>query len=293
MRILDDYITKSVARIFVATILVFSFLYILIDLATHLDDFLANKVSYQVILNYYASFFPIIFVQTSPIACLLATLFTYSTLNNNNEILALRASGLDFWKITRPAIIFGLMTTSLVFMVNERFVPQSFSMSQEIRTDKLEANAKSKAGKPQPIKYLFFYGTQNRLFFIDEYDPSTKVMNGVNIIGQDERQRMTEKITALKGEWTGSAWKFTSCQILKYNPLDQTIAGDVQVFREKILDIQETPADLLKQRMSVSSMNIKQLRPTSSASSLPAPSRPSTVSRWTCTRRSPTPLPVL
>ncbi len=260
MRILDNYISKSIVQIFLSTILIFCFLYILIDLATHLEDFISNKVPAQVIAGYYASFFPVIFVQTAPIACLLATLFTYSTLNNNNEIIALRASGLNFWKITRPAIIFGLMAAALVFLINEKFVPQSLSMSQEIRQDQIELASDKNKSAAQPIKYLFFYGLNNRLFFIDQYQPSTKTLEGITIIGQDELQRMTEKIVAEKGDWTGQNWKFTNCQISRYDPVDQSSTGEVQFYKEKTLDIRENPADLLKQRNSVSTMNIRELR---------------------------------
>jgi lipopolysaccharide export system permease protein len=259
MRILDNYTVKSITKIFLASIFLFLFLYILIDLAAHLDDFFENKVPLSIIASYYGSFLPYIFVRTSPIACLLATLFTYSTLNNNNEIIALRASGLNFWQITRPAIIFGLMATSLVFLVNEQFVPQTFSMSQDIKQEKIEVRT-DKPGKAQPIKYLFFYGQGNRLFFIDRYEPSEKLMSGITVISQDERQRMTEKITALKAQWTTAGWKFMTCQIAKYNPLDQTLNGDVQFFKEKVLDVAETPSDLLRQKTDVASMNIRQLK---------------------------------
>ncbi|MEI6437965.1 MAG: LptF/LptG family permease [Candidatus Omnitrophota bacterium] len=260
MRILDNYIARSIVQIFISTILIFCFLYILIDLATHLDDFIANKVPSQIITGYYFSFFPIIFVQTSPIACLLATLFTYSTLNNNNEIIALRASGLDFWKITRPALIFGLIMAALVFLVNEKFVPQSLSMSQEIREEKIELDANQRKELDKPIKLLFFYGLNNRLYFIDQYRPATKTIEGITIIGQDSLQRMTEKMVAEKGEWTGSTWKFTNCQVSKYNPEDQASTGDIQFYKEKQLDLRESPADLLKQRNSISSMNIRELK---------------------------------
>ncbi|MBF0595371.1 MAG: LptF/LptG family permease [Candidatus Omnitrophica bacterium] len=259
MRILDNYISRSIVTIFISAILIFCFLYILIDLATHLEDFIASKVAWQIVASYYGSFFPVIFVQTAPIACLLAALFTYSNLNNSNEIIALRASGLNFWNITRPAIIFGIMAAALVFLVNEKFVPQSLSMSQEIKKDKIESATDQRKALSQPIKFLFFYGINNRLFFIDKYMPATKTMEGITIIGQDDHQRMTEKIVALKGDWTGSAWKFASCQIAKYDPTDQSISGDVQFFKEKTLDIRETPEDLLKQRNSVSTMNIREL----------------------------------
>lgn len=260
MRILDNYITKSIVQIFISTILVFCFLYVLIDLATHLDDFISNKVPWQVVAGYYGSFFPIIFVQTSPIACLLATLFTYSTLNNNNEIIALRASGLDFWKMTRPAIAFGIMCAALVFLVNEKFVPQSFSLSQEIKESRIKPSPEKQKAKTQPVKYLFFYGLSNRLFFIDKYDPNTKTLEGITIIGQDEQQRMNEKIVAMEGVWNGTAWKFTNCQITKYDPASASTSGEVQFFKEKTLDVKESPEDMLKQRNNVSAMNIKELK---------------------------------
>ncbi len=263
MRILDRYILKSIASTFLGTILLFTFLYILIDAATHLDDFIANKVPYPVIFYYYASFFPVIFVQTSPIACLLSVLFTYSGLNNNNEIIALRASGLNYQKITRPAIMFGLIVTALVFLVNERFAPQAATIAEDIRKDKIEISAgerAQRANKPQPIKYLFFYGMNNKLFFIDEYDPASKTLSGVTIIGQDSQQRMTDKVTAFKGLWTGQGWKFLNCQVSNYNPEEPTLNEEIQFFKEKTIDLGESPEDLLKQKMNVSSMNIRQLK---------------------------------
>ncbi len=261
MRVLDNYILRSIVQIFISAILIFTFLYILIDAGTHLDDFLSNKVPALTVLQYYFNFLPVIFVQTSPIACLLAVLFTYSTLNNNNEIIALRASGLDFWKITKPAIIFGLIASALVFLVNEKFAPQATSLAQEIKTEKIKTNAGGSGKRMlQPIKNLFFYGMDNRLFFIDEFDPGTKIVRNLTIISQDSLQRMTEKLVAQKGEWTGTAWKLTNCQLTRYNPIDQSLDGDAPFYKEKIMSINERPEDFLKQRSSLSNMNIKELK---------------------------------
>jgi lipopolysaccharide export system permease protein len=261
MRILDNYIIRSIVRIFMSAILIFTFLYVLIDATSHLDDFFTNKIPTIIIGQYYLAFLPIIFVQTSPIACLLAVLFTYSTLNNNNEIIALRASGLNFWKITRPAIIFGLIITAFVFMVNEKFAPQSAALTQTLRDDKIELNADQRnTKKSQPIQHLFFYGLDNKLFFVDQFEPLTKTFQGLTIIKQDEKQRMIEKVVARRGEWTGSAWKLSTCQITQYDPIDQSLVGDAPLYQEKILNIKETPGDFVKQSQQVSGMNIRQLR---------------------------------
>lgn len=258
MRILDHYILHSIIKVFISTILVFMLLYILIDAGTNLDDFFSNKVPFLVILQYYLNFLPVIFVQTSPIACLLASLFTYSGLNNYNEIIVLRASGLNFWKITRPAIVFSIVVGALIFLVNEKFVPQATSMTQELKSEKIKPSQNKKVNQnPHIIKNLFFYGRNNRLFFVDEFNPKQNSFRNLTIIAQDQEQRMTEKIIALKGEWTGSAWKLQNCQITKYNPLDQSLEGDAPFFKETILNLGETPKDFLKQQ---SHMNIKELR---------------------------------
>ncbi|MBF0504050.1 MAG: LptF/LptG family permease [Candidatus Omnitrophica bacterium] len=259
MRIIDRYILKSILTIFAGTVFTFAFLFILIDMFGNLQDFIAKNVSLGVIVQYYVSFLPTITVQTSTMACLIAVLFTYSNLNAHNEIIAIRASGMNFWQITRPALVFAIFVCALVFLVNEKFVPQSSMMNQEIRDTQIKV-VPSQKGRGKPIIHnLTFYGLKNRLFFIDLFDPNTNELTGVTIIGHDHQQNLVEKITALKGKWTGIAWKFFNCQITSYKPLLPNISGDMKISSEKLMDIRETPQDFLKQRMDVSSMNLRAL----------------------------------
>jgi len=212
-----------------------------------------------VIVQYYLSFLPVVIVQTSTMACLISTLFTYSQLNTHNEIVAIRASGLNFWQITKPALMFGLFVSAFVFLVNERFVPQSSSAAQEIRDTQIKVViAERGKGKPM-IKNLSFYGLKNRLFFVDNFDPNTNELDGITVIGHDNKQNLIEKIVALKGVWTGIAWKFYNCQITSYNTAQPNVTGDVKIYQEKLMDIRETPRDFLRQRLDVSAMNLKQL----------------------------------
>jgi len=64
-------------------------------------------------------------------------------------------------------------------------------------------------------------------------DPTTGqwTFYGHEVIGA----RMTEKIVGIKGEWLGSSWKLTNCQVSKYDPEDQSISGDVQFYKDKTL----------------------------------------------------------
>jgi lipopolysaccharide export LptBFGC system permease protein LptF len=53
MRILDRYILASIIRVFVLTLLIFAFLYILIDTTTNLDDLIERKVPIFLMIVYY------------------------------------------------------------------------------------------------------------------------------------------------------------------------------------------------------------------------------------------------
>ena len=240
------------------TVLLFCFLYVLIDITSTLDEIIDREVPFQVLVEYYISFFPIILTQMSSIACLLAIVFTFSSLNTHNEIIVMRSSGLNFWKITKPAIIFGILISVCVFWINEKYVPKANINLQQIRNNHMILKS-DRERKKRDIRNLTFYGLQNRLFFIDSFSPKTFDLKGVTIIQHDKNQNIKEKIVALKGKWTGIAWKFYQCQITTYSTEGVNRPDKIKVYRNKLMDIEETPKDFQRQKLNVTSMNIKQL----------------------------------
>ena len=258
MRIIERYLLKNIVTIFTSALIIFCFLYVLIDLASNLDEFIREKVTIEILVQYYLSFLPIIIAQTSPLACLIACLLTFSHANSNNEIIVLRSGGLNFWRIAKPAIFFGLIVSVLMFWVNERFVPQATSISQSIE-DKYLILASDAAKKKQAINDLTFYGLKNRLFYIDKFNPIDFSLHGITIIGHDENQQIKEKVVALNGKWTGIAWKFYRLRITSFTIPGDASTESVRYYDDKLMDIKETPQDFLRQRLDVSSMNIKQL----------------------------------
>ena len=260
MRILDRYILKSIIIAFTGTVFTFAFLFILIDLFSNLQDFISRNIPLDVMVQYYASFLPSIVVQTSTMACLISVLFTYSNLNAHNEIIAIRASGMNFWQITRPALIFAIFVSALVFLVNEKFVPQSSMANQQLRDTQIKISPYQKGHGLPDIHNLTFYGLRNRLFFIDTFNPNTYELSGITIIGHDHNQHLVEKIVALKGRWTGIDWKFYNCQVTTYNStLPNDPPSGIRMYMEKLMDIPEMPKDFLRQRMDITSMNLQQL----------------------------------
>ncbi len=258
MRILDRYIFASVLAIFFGCLLTFLFLYVIIDLFANLDMVMKQHVNILLLAQYYLASVPVIFVQVVPIACLLATLYTFAKLNRDNEIIAMRASGLSIFQISRTVIIFGFILSLAVFFVNDRFVPQSASVTKRFR-EQMESGAKKlKAKKREPIKNFFMYGSKNRLIYANSFSPDTDTLDGIVILEHDAKQNVTEKIMAQKGVYEKGFWRFYNCYTFVFEENGRDIK-EQHYQEEEIMTITETPKDFLDQRQSPEFMTIAQL----------------------------------
>ncbi|MEK6727894.1 MAG: LptF/LptG family permease [Candidatus Omnitrophota bacterium] len=258
MRILDRYILKSVVSIFISCIFIFLFLYCIIDVLTNLEDILKHRVELSILMQYYLYFLPIMFAQVSPFACLLSTLYTFGRLNHNNEIIAMRSSGLSIFQITKTVIIFGLLVSLFAFWVNDRLVPKSLAITQQIREQFGEGTKKQKEKKQEIINNLCMYGLRNRLFYINKFYPATNTMEGIVILGHDEHQELIRKIVANKGVYQEGLWRFY--QSITYNfDKNGQIIEEPQYLEEEIMPISETPHDFISQRQRLDFMTIAQL----------------------------------
>lgn len=258
MRILDRYILKSTVVLFFQCLFAFLFLYIIVDVFSHLDEILKHRVTLNILRQYYFAYLPIIFVQVSPIACLLSTLYTFGRLNRNNELIAMRSAGLSIFQIIKTVIIFGLIISAFIFWVNDRFVPYSLSLTEKMKGEMESATTRGQQ-KQEVINHLSMYGLKNRLFFVDKFSPATNTMEGITFLEHDEKQNIIKKIWAKNGVYENGVWKFY--QSITYNFDENTqIKEEPQYLEEEVMDIPETPHDFLNQMLHPDFMTIAQLR---------------------------------
>lgn len=265
MRLTERYSLIQILTVFILTVAVFMVLFILIDAASNLDEFLENRVSWMVLGRYYLNYIPYVLTESACLAAVIAVMLVFSNMHQNFEIIALRASGLNFWQISRPALGFAVLIGAVVLWLNDRVVPQAMMHTRTIKEHHIKKTPSPKKQK-DIIHNLTFYGLDNRLYFVDTYDPNTQQLEHITVIAfktpsadQKEAAVIQEKITALSGQWTGIAWKFRNVRITQFvrDPTPRTV---VRFYREKLMDIRETPQDFLKQRLDVRLMNFQELK---------------------------------
>lgn len=258
MRILDRYILKSVLVIFLSCIFVFLFMYIIIDILSHLEDILKQQTNIQLLIQYYLSYMPIMFVQVAPFACLLSTLYAFGKLTHENEIIAMRSSGLSVFQISKTVIIMGLLMSLSVFWISDRLVPQSLALSERTKLQ-MEDGKKIKEKRQEIIVNLAIYGLKNRLFFINKFNSEANTMEGITILEHDEEQNITRKIVANRGAYVDGLWKFYQSITYNFDRNGQVIE-EPQFLEEEVMAIPESPDDFMRQRQRPELMTIAQLQ---------------------------------
>ncbi|MEK6567996.1 MAG: LPS export ABC transporter permease LptG [Candidatus Omnitrophota bacterium] len=255
MRILDRYIIKPLVSTFLGCLFIFIFLYVISDALSRLDDILKHHVGLTFMYHYYLASLPIIATQTAPIALLLSTIYVFGKLNRDNELIAMRSSGLSLWQICAPSIAIGLSLSILIFSTNEKIIPAA-----RLNADKMKKtlDGEKNTGPKEVVHNLTFYGLENRLFFINYFDSKTNTMEGITILEHDNQQNLTAKITARRADYKDKLWFFYEFNRLNFD--DQGQVSDDAIYRqEEITDITETPQDFLQQKKHQELMTIAQL----------------------------------
>jgi LPS export ABC transporter permease LptG len=258
MKIIDRYMLKGFIGPVMWCIFIFIIMAVIIDIFSFIDDIVKFRIPLASILSFYVYYIPTIFLQVTPMAVLLSTVFLLSNLNKHNELIAMRSSGISLWRIMAPLIVIGMLVSMVVFAVNNTVIPVSSKVANHIRREEIESQ-KMKESQPKVIRNVALYGAGNRIIFARSYDTEKKVLSDIIIHKHDLSENLTSKITAQSGSWTGNGWLFK--EVIIY-AIDNTgkILKEPQFFREREIPIEERPSDFANMERSADYMSYQDLR---------------------------------
>ena len=258
MKIIDKYLVKGFLGPFIWCLMLFIVMAVIIDVFSFIDDIVKFGIPVTSIIAFYVYYIPTIFIQVTPMAALLSTIYVLSNLNKNNEIIAMKSSGISLWRVLAPILLIGALVSIITFIVNDRVIPISSKVSNYIRREELEKQKKT--GEKKIIDSVAIYGSDNRILFARNYDTENKVLNDVIIHQHDKKENLTSKITAQKGVWTGGGiWKFYKVIVWKIDNAGR-ILGEPVFFEEKDMPLKERPSDFANRDWRADYMSYRELR---------------------------------
>lgn len=242
MKIIDRYMSKNFAASFIWCMFVFVVMAVTIDIFSFIDDIVKNKIPFQSIFAFYFYYTPTIIIQqVTPMAVLLSTIYVLSNLNKNNEIIAMKSSGIGLWRILAPLLVIGFLISIFVYIANDRIIPITSKVSQMIRREELEKH-KANDNKARIVENVAVYGTGNRIVFARNYEVSNKRLNDIIIHEHDAAENLISKTTAQSAVWTGNNWKFYKVIKTKVDNAGKII-GAPEFFGQITIPLKERPRD--------------------------------------------------
>jgi lipopolysaccharide export system permease protein len=202
-------LTLYLARLFITRILAVLVMLVMVlqtlDLLGKSGDILAYPGNGEAELWHYISLrFPQLIAQFLPYSVLLATLLTFWPLNQNSEVIAMRAAGLSAHQVLAPLVLTAMIVAGVSFAFNERVLTRASAT--------LKAWSDAEYG-PIPEDS----GVRSNVYFADGSDILTAqtmrgagdaiVMEGVTFYHRDSRGMITEQYRSSRAEFAAPGWR--------------------------------------------------------------------------------------
>ena len=226
---LDRYIVVQFIKNFLFALLCFILIFILVDLFENLDKFIDNNLSFPAVINYYFYFIPEIIKLITPIAVLLATLFTAGSMVNFNEIIAVKNAGVSLLRFMAPFLAVGMLITVLSLYFNNWVVPEANKKKFFI-----ERNSLGKNKNIPGLNKLFFQDSRNQLILIDLFREADLSANKVSIqlYKPDSLNILYKRVDAEQMKWLDNRW-------VLFNAAERTFTDSSEI----LVNYSEIPAE--------------------------------------------------
>ncbi len=125
-RTLTIYLAKMFAVRIVAVLAMLVLVLLMLDLLGKTGDILAAEGNTNAEVWLYASLrAPQLVARFLPYSVLLATIITLAGMNQNSEVISMKAAGMSAHQILAPLLLIGLVVAAISFVFNERIVTRA------------------------------------------------------------------------------------------------------------------------------------------------------------------------
>ena len=251
MRTLDRYIAGIFLKNFILGVLALTMLFmfqaLLGDLLDH--NYTASQVLFHQLLQV-----PQIVVQMAPPAVLMGTVMTLSGLARTNELTACLSIGIGIRRIVSLIVSIVFIISCTMLVMQDRILPPTFKK----RTSYYWREMQKRPDFFLDIKQdKIWYRSQNLIYNLQRFDPKTKIIYGMAVYTFNPNFELIQVVDAEKAEYSPQGWRLMNGTVTVF------ASGDpfplTQQFKEKELQIAETPKDFQEIEKEVRGLRLKEL----------------------------------
>jgi len=224
--LVDVYLMQQFFYYFFVLLAAFVLIFDAFTLFDLLADISRNHIGLLTVVNYFRYLAPETVYQLAPLAILVATLVTLALLAKNNEVTALKASGISLYRLVLPLLLAGCILSVGMFALDDTVLPYANQ-----RQDALRNRIKGRPAQTyfQPARQWIF-GENSKLYNYELFDPDRQMFGGLNVFELDpDSFQVRRRIFADRATWdpTQNSWILTggwvrdfgsNGQLLRYDP---------------------------------------------------------------------------
>jgi lipopolysaccharide export system permease protein len=254
MTIITKYITREFLKIFFLCLGACMSLFFVIDLSMqYLGSFEKYNPPFFLTVLMCLYKLPEMFYWLAPMAILLGIFLTLALFSRNNEIIAMKASGISVYKIITPLLILSGCVMLISFGNQELILPYASQKAEYIQNIKI----KQKEGRRLLQQNRFWYRSEDAICNIDLFEHKTNTLQGITLYYFDSTFTLTKRVDARLGKWIDNEWHFYDVVIRTFSP-DSVMA--IEMAQEKIIPLKETPDDFKVARREPAEMSYAELK---------------------------------
>jgi len=194
MRLLRSYFLKEFSTSLVLSLGVLTFVMLLGNLIKIADLIINKGVDILSVGKLFLFMIPTLLTYTLPVAALVAILISLGRLSSDNEIIAIKAAGINIFNLILPLLTIGLILSLLLVILNDRIIPYTRYASRKTLA---ELGIKNPAAIFEPGVFINTF--QNYVIFIYSIDQNK--LNNVRIYEPQGEDKPARTIIAKKGEF--------------------------------------------------------------------------------------------
>ncbi len=255
MKILDRYLIKQFLLMIFFGLLTFTLIFVVIDMMEKLDDFIDQNVSTHLIVQYYLVFTPEIIRLITPIAVLLACLFTAGKMANLNELTAIKAGGISLYRFMAPFFITSILIGAFSIYFGGYVVPIANKHRIYIERNYLKKDVVYFGSN------IFFQDTKTRIVSINYFDLSTGMADNVSIqeFNTNDKTKLISRTDAFRMHYdsTKALWELMSGTARTFSDSSES----VQTFAIKNYNsLNFKPDEVVKKQRKLEEMTLTDLK---------------------------------
>jgi len=254
-KVLDRYIVRRFLFIFLVAILAFLLIFHIVDVSEKIDKYIKHNLTMAEIGSYYLYQLPFFIHIILPMSLLLASVFTIGKLGKDNELAAIKSSGISLYRVSVPLLFIGLVLSVFSFFFEDIVVIPASRQRVSMEQNELR-------GRRQPRQRVFenimYQDSPQCNIVISRFSTKNQIAQKATIqYTRDHTLVRRIDIPRMKWEPESRQWRLLNFKIRYFDAAgNETVS---EIIPDSLITLNLDPQDLIQTTLKPETMRYREL----------------------------------